>query len=71
MVVLDEIRRLPLAEKLQVMEAVWDDLARRDEVEVPEWHKQLLDERERMVESGEAKFVDWEEAKDRIRGQIQ
>jgi len=71
MVVLDEIQRLPLAEKLQVMEAVWDDLARRDEVEVPEWHKDLLDERERLVESGEAKFVDWEEAKDRIRGRIQ
>ncbi len=67
MIALEEIRRWPLAEKLRVMEIVWEDLARRDEVEVPDWHKELLDGREKLVESGATKFVDWEEAKKMLR----
>ena len=70
MIAWEEIQHLSLAEKLQVMEMVWEDLARRDEVEAPEWHKKLLIERERLIESGAAQFVDWEEAKKKIRDSI-
>jgi len=49
------------------MEALWDDLCRQEEaVPVPRWHKDLLDERERLVEQGKARFIDWETAKKRI-----
>ena len=49
------------------MEALWDDLCRREEaVPVPQWHKDLLDERERLVREGKARFIDWETAKKRI-----
>jgi hypothetical protein len=49
------------------MEALWDDLCRREEaMPVPQWHKDLLDERERLVEQGKAHFIDWETAKKRI-----
>jgi putative addiction module component (TIGR02574 family) len=63
--------RMTVAEKLMAMEALWDDLC-RDESQIPvqDWHKDLLDQRERQIESGEAKFVDWETAKARIRGRI-
>ncbi|MBO61341.1 MAG: acyl-protein synthetase [Verrucomicrobiales bacterium] len=58
---------MPLREKLQVMEALWDDIARQDDVlEMPQWQKDLLDERERMVAEGKAEFVDWEVAKEQI-----
>ena len=61
---LDKMTR---AEKLRAMEALWDDLCRREEdVPVPQWHKDLLDERERLVEQGKARFIDWETAKKRI-----
>lgn len=49
------------------MEALWDDLCRNEEsVPVPQWQKNLLDERERLVEQGKAHFSDWETAKQRI-----
>jgi hypothetical protein len=58
---------MTLEEKLRAMEALWDDLCRREEdVPVPQWHKDLLDERERLVQEGKAQFVDWETAKKRI-----
>jgi hypothetical protein len=50
-----QLDRMTLEEKLRAMEALWDDLCRREEdVPVPQWHKDLLDERERLVEQGEA-----------------
>lgn len=51
-----------------VMEAIWNDLARReDQVEVPEWHKDILDEREGLLREGKARFIEWEEAKREIK----
>jgi hypothetical protein len=49
------------------MEELWDDLrSRAGGVPLPQWHKDLLDDRERLIETGEAKFGDWEIAKKRI-----
>ena len=62
-----QIAEMTLEEKLRAMEALWDDLCRREEaMPVPQWHKDLLDERERLVEQGKARFIDWETAKKRI-----
>jgi hypothetical protein len=67
MIALEQIRQLPLREKLLVMEAIWDDICREEEnLEVPQWHKDLLDERGRLLAEGKARFVDWEDAKRQI-----
>jgi putative addiction module component len=59
---------MSVEEKLQLLKAVWADLSRiPDEVESPAWHKQVLEETDRRVESGEATFADWQKAKDSIR----
>jgi hypothetical protein len=51
-------------EKLRMMEALWIDLTRREEEFVsPNWHEDVLKAREKRVESGEEKYVDWELAK--------
>jgi putative addiction module component (TIGR02574 family) len=62
-----EIDKMTLEEKLRAMEALWDDLCRRDAVPVPQWHKDILDKRQQLIKSGKAKFVDWETAKKQIR----
>jgi hypothetical protein len=68
MIALEQIRELPLREKLLVMEAIWDDLSRDEKnLEVPQWHKDILDEREHLRSEGESKFVDWEDAKRQIK----
>lgn len=65
---LKDILELPLHDKLLAMEALWADISRdEDQLEMPEWHKAVLDERAKLVETGEAKFVDWEAAKERLR----
>jgi hypothetical protein len=61
-----DIDQMTLEEKLRAMEALWDDLCRKDAVPVPQWHKDILDERERQVEEGKAEFSDWDIAKRRI-----
>ena len=66
-----EIRRLPLPEKLALLEAVWSELASDpDTVEVPDWHKDILDERQRLLDQGSAQVLDWELAKEQINRMV-
>ena len=66
-----QIDQLSLEEKLQIMEALWEDLrSRAEDMPVPQWHKDVLDTRERMIETGEASFEDWDSAKKRIAERI-
>ncbi len=65
------INQMTLEEKLRAMEALWDDLCHHEEsVLVPQWHKDLLDERDRLRQKGKARFADWETAKKRIAVRI-
>ena len=65
------IDEMTIEEKLRAMEALWDDLCQHEAaLPVHQWQKEILDERERLVERGEAQFSDWEEAKKRITEQV-
>lgn len=71
MIALSEIHELPIHEKLRMMEILWDGIAPLEaEVEVPQWHKDLLDAREQLIQEGKAKFIDWETAKLQIKDAI-
>lgn len=60
--------KMTVAEKLQEMERLWDDLCRNPEdVSSPAWHKGVLEERERQVSEGKMGFIDLNEVKERIR----
>jgi hypothetical protein len=66
--VIEQIQKLSLHEKLYVMEALWDDISRTETApDVPQWHKDIIDERERLIAEGKARFIDWEDAKEQIR----
>jgi len=68
MSVIEQIHQMPLHEKLLTMEAIWDDISRNDAaLEVPQWHKEVLDEREQLLVEGKAHFIDWEDAKEQIK----
>lgn len=61
------IDQMTIEEKLQTMEALWDDLCQREEaVPVHAWQEEILDEREHLIQKGDAQFLDWEESKKRI-----
>jgi len=66
-----EIRQLPLPEKLALLEAVWAELASDpNTVEVPQWHKDILDERQRLLDQGSSQLLDWELAKEQINRMV-
>jgi putative addiction module component (TIGR02574 family) len=40
-----EIRRLTFAEKLKLVEELWDEIATSDDqLPIPDWHRQVLNE---------------------------
>ena len=58
------IETMTIEEKLEAMEALWDDLRRHeDAIVIHEWQKELLDSRQRLVDEGKSHFIDWEQAK--------
>lgn len=58
------LNEMSVEEKLQTMEVLWENLsADPATIESPAWHEDELRDRESRIASGEAKFVDWEEAK--------
>jgi len=58
-----DIDQMTIAEKLRVMEQLWDDLRKRAEgVPMPQWHKNLLDERGAAIAKGQAQLEGCKEA---------
>jgi hypothetical protein len=63
-----DFKRMSREEKLKVMHAIWEDLARdEDAVESPEWHGEALRETEERMRSGVEQVHDWDEAKTKLR----
>jgi hypothetical protein len=62
------IEQMTVEEKLAAMEALWQSLSRNeDDIPIPEWHLEILEERKREVEAGEAKIEDWDSVKAELR----
>lgn len=62
------ISEMTRTEKLQLMESLWVDLsADANEFTSPDWHLTALREAERAQVDGQAEFIDWQEAKARLR----
>lgn len=62
-----EIRKLPLREKFQILEVLWEDMREEvDRQDIPESHKKILDDCEARVLAGEERFYSLEEARNLI-----
>jgi hypothetical protein len=52
------LEKMTVDEKLKLMEEIWADLSRNpDDIPVPQWHLDLLREREQLVREGKAEYV--------------
>lgn len=59
---------MTLEEKIQAMESIWDDLCRNQQnLSPPNWHGDILSDREEAEMKGLDQFEDWETAKKKIR----
>ncbi|MDT3734706.1 MAG: addiction module protein [Denitratisoma sp.] len=64
------IAELSIAERLKLMETIWDSLCASEAgPDSPAWHGEVLGERMQRLDSGADAVSDWKEAKDRIRNQ--
>ena len=59
-----EAKAMPIGQKFQIMEALWEDMRERFEsMPVSDEVKALLDERRSRVARGESKLLDWDQVK--------
>ena len=59
-----EIKKMSTIERLQAMEALWDSLMDEEsEIESPQWHRDIIEERKKKIENGKAEFISLEELK--------
>ncbi len=57
-----DIEKMSVTERLQAMEALWDSFLREEvELESPDWHRGIIDERRSRIENGEGEFISLEE----------
>ncbi len=67
-----DLQEMTTPDKLRLMEELWQNLSiNASEVASPEWHGEVLAERDRLIDSGEETFIDWETAKKRLREELQ
>jgi len=64
-----ELNNVTVSEKFLMMEQLWESLSKDAEEKgfSPNWHFDVLDERSKRVENGEATFSDISEARKRLQ----
>ena len=68
---MQSLSHLTKAEKLRMMDALWDDLTHDAEpFQSPDWHGDVLKETQQRVASGDVEILDWEKAKELLRNQL-
>jgi putative addiction module component (TIGR02574 family) len=64
------IDNMSTAEKMKLMEKLWDDLSSSPDYTPPEWHGKELAMRKNAVEEGKITYTDWDKAKEEIRKEV-
>ncbi len=65
------IPTLSVTEKLVAMEALWSSLhGTFEQAPSPDWHRAILDERMKLIESGESIYEDWDQVKNELRARM-
>ncbi len=62
------LSELSQVEKLQLLEQLWAELE-HSELVSPAWHCDVLQDTQKLMATQQVKFVDWQEAKKRLRQQ--
>lgn len=66
---LSEIVKLPVQERIRIVEAIWDSVAEHpDQIELLPWQAEELDRRFAEYQAHPSEGIPWEEVKRRIFG---
>jgi hypothetical protein len=60
------------AEKLELIQVIWDDIDKGalEELPLPDWQREMLEDIDRKLDSGEMKLRDWEDVKKELLSEI-
>jgi putative addiction module component (TIGR02574 family) len=59
---MSDLHKLSVKDKIKVVQALWDDIANEQSIEtLPAEHRRILDQRIKLIESGNAQFKPWAE----------
>ncbi len=62
-----EIEKMSNQERIKTMELIWEIMCRSEEsIASPAWHGEVLENRRKRIESGEAKFYSLDEVRKRF-----
>jgi hypothetical protein len=65
------LNEMTTADKLAMMELLWDDLSKTaDNIPTPAWHGQVLVERQREIDEGKGEFLSLDEFRQSIEKEI-
>jgi hypothetical protein len=65
------VSSMTTAEKLEAMEQLWVSLQTSEDFTPPEWHREILAERQKRIDRGETTFSTVSEVRDRLKNRIQ
>lgn len=53
-----DIKKMSRIERLAAIEALWDSLLEEEaQIESPDWHRDVLEERRKKIEDGQVEFI--------------
>ena len=65
------LSELSIAQKLDLMEALWADLSKDEKkLKSPAWHEAVLKDREEAFIAGKVTISDWEQVKRRVKKKV-
>ena len=63
--------KMSVEDKIRTMEAIWEDLCKQaDSIPSPDWHKDVLQQREEKIKNRNDEFMDWNDAKKHIKDSL-
>lgn len=62
-----ELENMTTAQKLDMMEQLWVSLRSSPDYSSPDWHREILADRKRRIESGETTFSSLDDVVARIK----
>ncbi len=61
---IDDILKLPVDERSEILEKIWESIQQSNQViEIPDWHREILEERFQKHKNNLTKGKSWEEVK--------
>ena len=68
--VMESVKKMSTDEKFTVINLIWQDIAASSDIPMPDWHFDILQEREKSLADGTVQLVDWADVKAELQARM-